>query len=831
MRANPRHAVIVFAKTTAQHKRFAAIYDRHVGPFYRAVLRWMRLMREAIRYGIDTQMIQGLEPDPTYLEMPDPWRPKTKLTKRTVELAAERLAQRLSEVVKVQNFTDITTTLVDWNCVANRGSHAIGPHQLRIYGKAAGVAGELAKIRTPWNVVNQRAVEWAAAHSNDLVTLISNETRQTLREIIAAGIKDGKPMPKIGREIRPHIGLNAQQSKALDNFRAALEDQFSQMRGGMTPARQALVERAVNREADKKLAYRSEMIARTETARSVSEGTLETYRAANVERIRFDSSADACLECAFYDGNVFTLLEGEGLIPLHPNCRCSWTPVTGYEPELGIKPYDEDELVPAPGIPYQPPVGPPPTVLPPTGAGAGTPPASAPVEPTPVAPEPLPMDAASKLKEPLEGDNIASLTYSSTPDNERLLESLHNSFLDRFEHPTPGQVQIADALANQGTTRAVLYDSHQYGQPIHGAISYGKVGAEDAAHKGWYTIQHLGSDGTVKGTGKELMRYAVEAAGQSRTGIIFEATPDAVGFYERLGFVHLDPAQPKIMGADSKLVGKIRRALGKPGRRAKPVPKPKVVPKPAAAPPSGSAFSTGGIETSTNLGGGVNQTAKVHIGGDGDGVYKPKAGERGGLRGSIPDGTMYKRERAAYVVDQHLGFDLVPETVIKDGPEGIGSVQAWVNKADVGYKLTSAEEALVTESTKMKLDLFDLLVANSDRHGGNWMMVKEGAEAGRVVAIDNGLCFGSNKAFRKGFDNLRLAFTYSDLESKVPAELVAKLETFIANRSIIEKELSGLLSKNEVASVFDRAQYIVRNKDSTFNMFWGFEKWLKTAKH
>jgi len=68
------------------------------------------------------------------------------------------------------------------------------------------------------------------------------------------------------------------------------------------------------------------MIARTETAKASSEGTLEGYKAADVGTVRFTAALDSCDICAGYDGNVYTLREGEGLIPVHPNCRCVWVP-------------------------------------------------------------------------------------------------------------------------------------------------------------------------------------------------------------------------------------------------------------------------------------------------------------------------------------------------------------------------------------------------------------------------------------------------------------------------------------------------------------------------
>ena len=57
-------------------------------------------------------------------------------------------------------------------------------------------------------------------------------------------------------------------------------------------------------------------------------------------------------------------------------------------------------------------------------------------------------------------------------------------------------------------------------------------------------------------------------------------------------------------------------------------------------------------------------------------VYKPELGEQ--PLWDFPPG-LYRRERAAFVLSNHLGWNLVPPTVIRhDGPAGVGSVQ-WLS--------------------------------------------------------------------------------------------------------------------------------------------------------
>lgn len=57
-------------------------------------------------------------------------------------------------------------------------------------------------------------------------------------------------------------------------------------------------------------------------------------------------------------------------------------------------------------------------------------------------------------------------------------------------------------------------------------------------------------------------------------------------------------------------------------------------------------------------------------------VYKPVAGER--PLWDFPDGTLAQREVAAYELSRATGWDLVPPTVLRDGPYGEGMCQLWI---------------------------------------------------------------------------------------------------------------------------------------------------------
>jgi hypothetical protein len=116
-------------------------------------------------------------------------------------------------------------------------------------------------------------------------------------------------------------------------------------------------------------------------------------------------------------------------------------------------------------------------------------------------------------------------------------------------------------------------------------------------------------------------------------------------------------------------------------------------------------------------------------------VYKPRRGER--PLWDFPAG-LDRREVAAYELSEWLGWDVVPETVLRrDGlPFGVGSLQRFVPfDADEHY-FTLLEDPARHEELRT-ICCFDLLANSADRKGGHCLA----GDDGRIWAVDNGLTF------------------------------------------------------------------------------------------
>ncbi len=120
-------------------------------------------------------------------------------------------------------------------------------------------------------------------------------------------------------------------------------------------------------------------------------------------------------------------------------------------------------------------------------------------------------------------------------------------------------------------------------------------------------------------------------------------------------------------------------------------------------------------------------------------VYKPVRGER--PLWDFPDGTLAGREVGAYLVSQATGWDVVPPTVLREGPYGPGMCQLWV---DVDEQVDLAALARGDHPDLRRMAVFDAVVNNADRKGGHLLPTPEG----RVQGVDHGICFSTEDKLR-----------------------------------------------------------------------------------
>jgi hypothetical protein len=113
-------------------------------------------------------------------------------------------------------------------------------------------------------------------------------------------------------------------------------------------------------------------------------------------------------------------------------------------------------------------------------------------------------------------------------------------------------------------------------------------------------------------------------------------------------------------------------------------------------------------------------------------IYKPRAGER--PLWDFPDGTLYKREVASYVVSEALGWSVVPPTIVHDGPRGVGSLQTFIEHDPERHYFTFED---CHSQQLRRIAAFDAITNNADRKGGHCLLDTDG----HIWGIDHGLTF------------------------------------------------------------------------------------------
>jgi len=176
-------------------------------------------------------------------------------------------------------------------------------------------------------------------------------------------------------------------------------------------------------------------------------------------------------------------------------------------------------------------------------------------------------------------------------------------------------------------------------------------------------------------------------------------------------------------------------------------------------------------------------------------VYKPCRGER--PLWDFPEGTLALREMAAYVVSEALGWELVPPTVLREGPYGPGMVQLHVDADHEQHYFTfGARHTLEAQ----RIAIFDALINNADRKAGHILKDAQG----HIWAIDHGVCFSPEPKLRS------VIWEFAD--QPIPSEIMDDLRSLrarLGKRSPLMRALGRLLAPQEIEAMRRRLDQLI----------------------
>jgi uncharacterized repeat protein (TIGR03843 family) len=180
-------------------------------------------------------------------------------------------------------------------------------------------------------------------------------------------------------------------------------------------------------------------------------------------------------------------------------------------------------------------------------------------------------------------------------------------------------------------------------------------------------------------------------------------------------------------------------------------------------------------------------------------IYKPQRGER--PLWDFPDGMLCKREVAAFITSEELGWQIVPPTTLREGPRGLGSVQFFINHdPDINYFTFEANLL----SQVRRIAAFDYIVNNADRKGGHCLLDSNG----HVWGIDHGITFHSSPKLR----TVIWDFAGQDVPDALLNDMQRLLDTVRNPDCGFTKELATLINDREVAAFQHRLEHLLRTK-------------------
>lgn len=178
-----------------------------------------------------------------------------------------------------------------------------------------------------------------------------------------------------------------------------------------------------------------------------------------------------------------------------------------------------------------------------------------------------------------------------------------------------------------------------------------------------------------------------------------------------------------------------------------------------------------------------NQTQKV--------IYKPVAGEK--PLWDFQDGNLAHREYCAFLLSNRAGFDLVPNTVLRDGPFGFGMVQEWI---DTDEEIDIINFGQSDDSQLKRMAIFDAIINNTDRKYGH-LLYKEG----KLLGCDHGVTFHSEDKLRT------VIWQFSDEKIDKQEMLLIESASALDYPNLFE----SYLTQDEIAAIYERINQLLKS--------------------
>ena len=173
-------------------------------------------------------------------------------------------------------------------------------------------------------------------------------------------------------------------------------------------------------------------------------------------------------------------------------------------------------------------------------------------------------------------------------------------------------------------------------------------------------------------------------------------------------------------------------------------------------------------------------------------IYKPVAGER--PLWDFPDGNLANREYAAFLISEIAEWNLVPTTILREGPFGPGMVQQWI---DIDETVDLALFYSQDQPLLRKLALFDAVINNTDRKIGHLLPTADG----KLMGCDHGVTFHHEDKLR----TVLWQWAGMALSDQEKIELRKLVEEILKEQVVFQE----LLTEIELRALFARIERLI----------------------
>jgi len=179
----------------------------------------------------------------------------------------------------------------------------------------------------------------------------------------------------------------------------------------------------------------------------------------------------------------------------------------------------------------------------------------------------------------------------------------------------------------------------------------------------------------------------------------------------------------------------------------------------------------------------------------------------GRMKGSMEN---WRWEIAAYRLDKYLGLNMISPTVEKRFRGQRGSCQLWVDywikatvKNEQKIKVPNYKVFHYNRTTYLRW-AFDNLIANEDRHAGNFFITEDW----RIILPDHSRSFRTSKKFTKNLIYTEKHKEGPRIMKELPRAFVEKLKSL--NFEIIRDAVGEYLTDKEIDAVLLRRDMILQ---------------------